>query len=84
MITEIELSESGVHHTSHPLLWCFRFLFVGQMKSEVYKINVDTQNKLFSSILDAVASIKQRADLLKQHVNFVHKLQIALKLMIRF
>jgi hypothetical protein len=48
------------------------------MKSEVYKIKVDTQNKLFSSILDAVASIKQSADLLKQQVNFVHKLQIAL------
>jgi len=43
MVTKIELPESGVNCSSHYLLSCIRFLFVGQMKSKVYqKKRVDT------------------------------------------
>jgi hypothetical protein len=62
---------------------------VGQMKSKVYppkkkKKMVDTKNELLACILDAAASIKKRADLLKQNVIFAHKLQIALRLTVGF
>jgi hypothetical protein len=45
---------------------------------------VDTQNELLAYILDAAASVKKCADLLKQHVIFAHELQIALRLMVGF
>jgi len=39
---------------------------------------------LLACILDAAASIKKHADLLKQHVILAHELQIALRLMVGF
>jgi len=39
---------------------------------------------LLSCILDAAASTKKLADLLKKHVIFAHKLQIAPRLMVGF
>ena len=36
------------------------------MKSEVYKIKVDTADELLARILDSAASIKKREDLLRR------------------
>jgi hypothetical protein len=78
MVTEIELSESGVRRSSHHLLRCIGFLFVGQMKKKFYKKKKwwIQKNELLACILDAAASIKKCAHLLKQHVIFAHELQI--------
>jgi hypothetical protein len=55
MVTEIELFESS---DLTPLDFCL----LRWMKSEVYKINLDTKGKLFSRILHPVACIKKSED----------------------
>jgi hypothetical protein len=53
MVTQIQLFESP---DQTPLDFCSW----GWMKSEVYKIKVDTANELLARTLDAAASIKKR------------------------
>jgi len=55
MFIEIELFES---QDLTPLDFCL----LRWMKSEVYKINLDTRGKLLSRILHALACIKKRED----------------------
>ena len=55
MVTEIELFES-------PNLTTLNFPLWGWMKSEVYKIKLDTQDELLARMSDAAARIKRRED----------------------
>jgi hypothetical protein len=52
MVTQIKLFGSP-HLTPLDVCWC------GWMKSEVYKMKVDTRDELFARILDAAARIKK-------------------------
>jgi hypothetical protein len=52
------------------------------MKSEVYRIKVDTRKELLNSIMDAIARIKELSD--EQHAMFSHELQSALMLTVEF
>ena len=51
---------------------CFRFLFFGWMKSEVYKRKVDTPDGSLARILDVVATIKKREDQLRRTTRDLH------------
>jgi hypothetical protein len=55
------------------------------MKSEVYKLKVDTRDELLARILRAAACIKKREDQLRRtHFIFAHELQSALRLTVEF
>ena len=59
MVTEIEMFESAE-------LTLFEFRLRGWMKSEVYKIKVDTADELLASISVAAGCIKEREDQLRR------------------
>jgi hypothetical protein len=69
MFTEIVVFESGMLYSSilvrHGFFRCW-------MKSEVYKIKVDTTDEFLAPILDATASIKKREDQLRRTTRDLH------------
>jgi hypothetical protein len=63
----------------------FRFFLCGWIMSEVYKINVLTQNEFLFHILDAAACIKEREDQLRRTTrDFAHEKQSVLSLTVGF
>jgi hypothetical protein len=59
MVTQIELFVSPVSTSVDYRLWSW-------MKSEVYKLKVDTPDEMLARILDAAACIKKREDQLRR------------------
>ena len=78
MLTQIELFESPDPTPLDYLLWSW-------MKSEVYKLKVDTPDELLARILGAAVCIKKREDQLRRKTRVLRtRVKSALRLTVGF